>query len=62
MNERPRSPFTIYSEALQKLEAEPGPLSPEKAHLMHFLRALITEYEPMHRLVSSPGHASNKKP
>lgn len=60
MKQDPRTPFEIYSEALHKLDAEPGPLTPEKATLIRFLRKLVTDYEPMHRLVSSPRHAPKR--
>ena len=62
MTDPARSPFEIYSDALNRLEAEPGPLTPEKAELMRFLRTLIGDYEPMHRLISPPGHRANKRP
>jgi len=55
MTERSRNPLDIYSEALRRLESEPGPLTPEKANLLRFLRDLVDNYETSHRLVSPVG-------
>ena len=54
--QRSRLPLDIYSDALNRLEAEPGPLTPEKADLLRFLRDLVDNYATSQRLVSSPGH------
>ena len=52
MPDRSRHPLDIYSEALTRLEAEPGPLTPEKADLLRFLRELVDNYATSQRLVS----------
>ena len=61
---RPRLPFDIYAQALTTLEQEPGPLTPEKAELMHFLRARISDYSTRQSVLATlqPGQASNKRP
>jgi hypothetical protein len=61
MTERSRLPLGIYSEALNRLQAEPGPLTPEKAELLRFLRELVDNYGTSQRLISSPGR-STKRP
>ena len=62
MTQRSRLPLDIYSNALRTLESEPGPMTPEKADLLRFLRERIAEYEITQRILSQPGHPPNKRP
>ena len=59
MTERSRLPLDIYSEALTRLEAEPGPHTPETADLLRFLRHLVDNYAASQRLISP--HTSPRK-
>ena len=62
MTQRSRLPLDIYSNALRTLESEPGPMTPEKAELLRFLRERVADYETTQRVLSAPGHAPNKRP
>ena len=46
-----RTPLAIYTDALNTLESEPGPATPETTNLMHYLRQRITEYQCAERIL-----------